>query len=59
SIMTDLGPQLLESGKNLTDFTNTVKSQPWRLIYPSTKAYPSPSPTPAADTITVRKKAKR
>jgi ABC-type transporter Mla subunit MlaD len=59
SIMTDLGPQLRESGKNLTDFTNTVKSQPWRLIYPSTKAYPSPSPTPAADTITVRKKAKR
>jgi ABC-type transporter Mla subunit MlaD len=59
SVMNDLGPQLRESGKNLTEFTNTVKSQPWRLIYPTTKKYPTPSPTPAADTITVRKKAKR
>lgn len=56
SVMSDLGPQLRESGKNLTEFTNTVKSQPWRLIYPTTKTYPSPSP--AADTITVRKSAK-
>jgi ABC-type transporter Mla subunit MlaD len=58
SVMNDLGPQLKESGKNLTDFTNTVKSQPWRLIYPTTKKYPDASPTPAADTITVRKSAK-
>ena len=55
TVMSDLGPQLRESGKNLTDFTNTVKSQPWRLIYPTTKKYPASSPTPAADTITVRK----
>ncbi len=55
TVMSDLGPQLRESGKNLTEFTNTVKSQPWRLIYPTTKKYPASSPTPAADTITVRK----
>ena len=59
SVMTDLGPQLRESGKNLTDFTNTVKSQPWRLIYPTTKKYPSAAPTPAGDTITVRKSTKK
>jgi phospholipid/cholesterol/gamma-HCH transport system substrate-binding protein len=58
SVMSDLGPQLRESGKNLTDFTNTVKSQPWRLIYPTTKKYPEATPTPSADTITVRKSAK-
>ncbi len=58
SVMGDLAPQLRESGKNLTEFTNTVKSQPWRLIYPTTKKYPEASPTPAADTITVRKSAR-
>ncbi len=55
SVMNDLGPQLRESGKNLTEFTNTVKSQPWRLIYPTTKKYPEPSGSPSSDTITVRK----
>jgi hypothetical protein len=34
--MRDLEPV----GKNLTEFSDTVKSQPWRLIYPSTKKYP-------------------
>ena len=58
TVMSDLGPQLRESGKNLTEFTNTVKSQPWRLIYPTTKKYPETTPTPSADTITVRKSAK-
>jgi len=55
SIMSELAPQLKESGKNLSDFTETVKKQPWRLIYPTTKKYPDESPTPAPDTITVRK----
>jgi ABC-type transporter Mla subunit MlaD len=58
SVMIELAPQLRESGKNLTEFTNTVKSQPWRLIYPTTKKYPEATPTPSADTITVRKSAK-
>jgi len=55
SLMGQLGPQLTESGKNLSEFTNTVKTQPWRLVYPSTKKYPAPSPSP--ETITVHKSA--
>lgn len=54
--MRDLEPV----GKNLAEFSDTVKTQPWRLIYPSTKKYPEKSPTPSASeaTITVRKNAK-
>ena len=51
SMMADLGP----TGKNIKEFSETVKTQPWRLIYPTTKKYPSPSPSPAGETITVRK----
>ncbi len=54
SLMGELGPQFAESGKNLSEFTNTIKTQPWRLVYPTTKKYPSPSPSPD-ETITVRK----
>ncbi len=50
-------------GRNIAEFSNTIKTQPWRLIWPSTKKYPNASPTPEAreGTITVRKstKAKR
>ncbi|HSP44893.1 MAG TPA: MlaD family protein [Chthoniobacterales bacterium] len=35
-----LGPDLKESGANVKELTATVKSQPWRLIWPSTKKYP-------------------
>ena len=52
--MRDLEPV----GKNLAEFSDTVKTQPWRLIYPSTKKYPEKSPTPSEATITVRKTAK-
>ncbi|SRR6266404_6039427 len=52
----DLGP----TGQNIKEFTETIKSQPWRLIWPSTKKTPEKSPTPAAGeaTITVRKSTK-
>jgi ABC-type transporter Mla subunit MlaD len=53
SLMGELGPQFTESGKNLAEFTNTIKTQPWRLVYPTTKKYPASSPAP--ETITVRK----
>lgn len=56
SLMGQLGPQFTESGKNLSEFTNTIKTQPWRLLYPATKKYPSPSPSP--ETITVHKGAR-
>ncbi|MEP6603683.1 MAG: MlaD family protein [Spartobacteria bacterium] len=57
-VMDDLGPQLRDSGKNLSEFTNTVKAQPWRLIYPTTKKYPDATPTPSEQTITIRKSTK-
>jgi len=53
SLLSDLGPV----GRNVAEFSETVKSQPWRLIWPSTKKYPSPEP--AESTITVRKNAKK
>ena len=50
----DLGP----TGQNIKEFSETIKSQPWRLIYPTTKKSPEKSPTPSEETITVRKTAK-
>src|SRR6266704_1986075 len=52
----DLGP----TGQNIKEFSDTIKSQPWRLIWPSTKKSPEKSATPAPSeaTITVRKSAK-
>jgi len=54
--------QLEPAGHNITEFSNTIKSQPWRLIWPSTKKYPekspTPAPAPAEPTITVRKSTK-
>jgi ABC-type transporter Mla subunit MlaD len=49
----DLGP----TGQNIKEFSETIKSQPWRLIWPGTKKSPEKSPTPVAGeaTITVRK----
>jgi phospholipid/cholesterol/gamma-HCH transport system substrate-binding protein len=57
TILDNLGPSLKVSGKNLEDLTSTVRSQPWRLIIPSTKKYPEDEQKPA-ETITVRKSAK-
>jgi phospholipid/cholesterol/gamma-HCH transport system substrate-binding protein len=52
--VSDLGP----TGQNIKEFSETIKSQPWRLIYPTTKKSPEKSPTPSEATITVRKSAK-
>ena len=38
--LNQLGPDLKTSGTNIKELTETVKSQPWRLIWPSTKKYP-------------------
>jgi ABC-type transporter Mla subunit MlaD len=54
---TELGP----AGENIKQFSETIKTQPWRLIWPTTKKYPEASPTPAVagqGTITVRKTAR-
>jgi ABC-type transporter Mla subunit MlaD len=45
-------------GRNIAEFSETVKTQPWRLIWPSTKKSPTASPTPGEPTITVRKSTK-
>ncbi len=44
--LSQLGPDLKESSQNVKELTATVKSQPWRLIWPSTK---KPEEPPAAD----------
>ncbi len=63
SVMADvgkLGPELKASGENLEQFTDTLKHEPWRLIYKKTKEYPGePTAAPAtSETITVRKPTK-
>ena len=58
SAMNDLGPNLKETGANVKDLTDTVKRQPWRLVWPSTKSYPGDEQQPAGETITVRKTTK-
>src|SRR3954471_4243509 len=57
STINDLGPDLKETGENVKELSATVKSEPWRLIWPSKKKEAA-TPPPAQDTITVRKSAR-
>src|SRR5438093_6032026 len=53
----DLGP----AGENIKQFSETIKTQPWRLIWPSTKKYPEEqrqAAAPGQQTINVRKSTK-
>ena len=43
-----VGPGLRQTVHNATQFTDTVKHQPWRLIWPVTKKYPEDQPSPSA-----------
>ena len=56
--VTDLGPV----GENLKQFSETIKTQPWRLFWPSTKKYPEEQQRATAASgqqpITVRKSAR-
>jgi len=54
--VTDLEP----AGENIKQFSETIKTQPWRLIWPTTKKYAeaSPTPSPRPGTITVHKTAR-
>jgi ABC-type transporter Mla subunit MlaD len=52
-----LGPDLKESGANVKELTETVKTQPWRLIWPSTKKYPQDEQA-AAESTPVKKTTK-
>src|SRR5215470_1829084 len=54
--------ELQPAGENIKQFSETIKTQPWRLIWPTTKRYAEASPTPppavaGQRTITVRKTA--
>jgi phospholipid/cholesterol/gamma-HCH transport system substrate-binding protein len=55
--LNQLGPDLKASGTNIKELTETVKSQPWRLIWPSTKKYPQDEQT-AAETAPAKKTTK-
>jgi|ERR1044071_4826337 ABC-type transporter Mla subunit MlaD len=52
-----LGPDLQESSRNVKELTATVKTQPWRLIWPSTKKYPEESQN-APGSVPVKKSTK-
>ena len=55
--ITNLGAQFSAVGTNLQQASDTVKQQPWRLIWPSTKKYDEPeaTPIPAKRAIPVKK----
>jgi ABC-type transporter Mla subunit MlaD len=57
--LTQIGQQFSTIGGNLEQASDTVKHQPWRLIWPTTKKYPeAATPTPAArPTATPKKKS--
>ena len=57
SALNDIGPDLRTSLSNVKDFTDTVRKQPWRLIYPTTKKYDGEA-KPPEPAITVRKSAR-
>ena len=40
SALDDIAPDLEATLRNAKDFTGTLRAQPWRLIWPSTKKYP-------------------
>src|SRR5438128_2458218 len=55
--VSDLGP----AGENIKQFSETIKTQPWRLIWPSTKKYPQEQQqvaTGGQQPIPVRKSAR-
>lgn len=57
--LNDIAPELKNAGKNVEDLTATLRSQPWRLIIPSTKKYPQDQQTQTPETITVRKSTRK
>ncbi len=57
--MNSLGPSLEESGRNIKDATATLRSEPWRLIWPSSKKYPATEqPSTTGGTVAASKPPK-
>ena len=53
SLLAGVQPKLTQTATNVEQLTDTLKHQPWRVIFPVTKKYPEddqpkPTPTPAA-----------
>jgi len=46
AVLTQLGPDLQQTISNAKDATATLRAQPWRLIWPTTKKYPQDEATP-------------
>lgn len=57
--LTQIGQQFSVIGANLEQASDTVKHQPWRLIWPTTKKYPEPTPTPRATPAPKKKTSAR
>lgn len=60
--MTELSGQFKQVGTNLSQASDTVKHQPWRLIWPTTKKYPTDgaaTPAPAREKATPAPRRKR
>ena len=59
--ITDIGTQFSAVGENLNQASDTVKRQPWRLLWPTTKKYeePAATPVPVKRAIFVKKAAPR
>jgi len=51
-----LSPDLKETISNTKDFTATLRAQPWRLIWPSTKKYPEGEPIEVRRAVPVKKR---
>lgn len=57
SALSGLVPDLKSTTENVKELTDTVKREPWRLVWPSKKKYPEDEAA-AGQTITVRKTTK-
>ena len=54
-----IGPDLEQTIRNTKDFTGTLRTQPWRLIWPSTKKYPQDEASPVPVRKATRVKERR
>ncbi len=59
--VSEVGTKFSAVGENLEQASDTVKKQPWRLIWPSTKKYdePAATPMPVRRAIPVKKATSR
>lgn len=58
STLDSVGPSLEDIAHNVKDATATLRSEPWRLVWPSTKKYPSDN-VPALPAQTSTRTAKK